>query len=138
MLWKKANREIRISTESLYVQLYEEMRRARNYQLQASSWYSAIMVGIDAVVLVTRQKPDFLSLLEKCLMLGVIITLLLSVSYVIWFEHVRYVERRRCVLAIEPTWINEQRKPLKVKPPVAWTLSNIALAVFASALVWVG
>ncbi|MCI0565001.1 MAG: hypothetical protein MN733_41580, partial [Nitrososphaera sp.] len=74
------------------------MRRARNYQLQASSWYSAIMVGIDAVLLVIKQNPGIgLSLVEKSLMLAVIITLLLSVSYVIWFEHVRYIERKSCV-----------------------------------------
>lgn len=47
-----------VSRDAVYSELYEEMRRYRDYELTASTWYTAILVGILGSIIAAKFLHD--------------------------------------------------------------------------------
>lgn len=100
--------------EAVYRELYNEMRRYRDYESQSSTWYTAILTAILGFLISQRfGRPDDLTifgaavahncLVKVTLLLGTGALGFISCRLVYYASH-RYDEIRKYTEQLEPTW----------------------------------
>jgi hypothetical protein len=115
----------KISNEAVYSELYNEMRRYRDYELSASTWYTAILIALlGFIVSVKYGSSDPVSTFSHIWYFQVLVLLIstiLGVSsfYSIWYANKRYSEIRKIVDEhLEPKWVKEAFKPILLQKRV--------------------
>jgi ATP/ADP translocase len=128
-----------ISSDIVYQELYNEMRRFRDYELSISGWYTTIILGITGVIITIKaalyssgkSETIFDYPLLKISLVAVIIFLVaasvLSVLYV-WYLNKQLRAFTRA--ALEPDWNREPRK-LFFKPSWLMVATQITLGTMA-------
>jgi uncharacterized membrane protein len=88
----------KVTPEAVYAEMYNEMRRFRDYEFTSSMWYTAILLAIVGFVASTRfanSPEDFAKLSEDHLWLKITIAavaLLIAAasSYLIYYSYSQY------------------------------------------------
>lgn len=85
----------RVSSDIAYQELYQEMRRYRDYELSVSTWYTAILLAILSGVFTAKYGDLGLDqLASECVtkFIAAFVVLITGGSgiYSIWFSHRRY------------------------------------------------
>jgi len=114
----------KVSSDIAYQELYQEMRRYRDYELSASTWYTTILLAILGGILAAKYgNPALIQLFRECFVkfIAAFIVLIVGGSGVwsIYFSHRRYRHIRDYVfdkkLKIEPDW-KEKYTPENIFP----------------------
>jgi len=131
------NKEI-LSIEVIYSELYSEMRRVRDHQITIGVWYTTTLLAVSSIFAFLRQTHHMwlVDTLEKWSLAGILFIFAGGIYYLIWYEHTRYCELRKCVESIELEWKVRVRKPMKVRPPVIYTLIIGLLTSFIVLEIW--
>ncbi len=124
----KQNNEINnsdgVSKDTVYSEMYAEMRRFRDYELTAATWYVVILLAILGAILTLKfgsTQSGLSQLLSTNLPLRLIIAgfaTLIGVSgcYSVIYGSSRYHELRKYVDGhLEPEWKKEKFKPKRRK-----------------------
>jgi hypothetical protein len=102
-----------ISTDSVYNQLYNEMRRCRDYEFSSSMWYTAILLAIVSFVLYTRfgqasnsSLSVMISRLEfKIIIIVISVAIAAASSYLVYYSYEKYkIMRKWTDRYLEPEW----------------------------------
>ncbi len=140
---KSASNEV--SKDTVYSELYIEMRRFRDYELTASTWYTAILSAILVALLsvkfgagATTQLSEFLSRYQIIRIFLVISVALIGFS---GFFSVLHVARRYDKLRdyvddnLEPKWKKNFRPPKRgIFAPSTFIMVTLALVTITTAL----
>ena len=110
-----------ISHESVYAEMYSEMRRYRDYEFTSSTWYLAMLLAILGFLLLTRfgeRGTRFGELIASgwSFRIAIMITALLvalSCSLLMAYSFKRYKHLREYVDTLEPEWKRRSFTPLK-------------------------
>jgi hypothetical protein len=101
--------------DTVYREMYTEMRRFRDYEFSSSTWFTALLLGIFAFVVMTRHGDASASLKtlfnEKCFLrcLLVICSAVPAAASTFLIHHTRsrYLELRDWMdKNLEPSWKN--------------------------------
>ena len=109
--------------DAVYRELYNEMRRYRDYEFHSSTWYTAILTAVLGFLISQRfGRPNDLTMFGAALASNWIVKIGLVLSTgalgLISCRLVRYASRRYDALRnyadkLEPTWKAETFRPLK-------------------------
>lgn len=103
----------KVSSDIVYQELYQEMRRYRDYELSVSTWYTAILLAILGGVFTAKYGDLGLAqLANECVIkfIAAFIVLIVGGSglYSIWFSYRRYKHISEYIfnkkLNLEPSW----------------------------------
>ncbi len=109
-----------VGREAVYAQIYDEMRRYRDYEFNSSSWYTALLLATIGFLIAVRfggTAPQLKVLLvtNGFLKLAVIVSAALIAAascYLIYFSSRRYQYLREWVdNNLEPDWKKKTFKP---------------------------
>ena len=112
-----------ISKESVYREMYNEMRRYRDYELNSSKWYSTILIAILGFILKDKifisKSLDYQTSskynLQFIILISIITILIVTAScHGVWVAHKRHDELRRYTNTLEPKW--KKFQPSKIAP----------------------
>ncbi len=101
---------LRISPETVYSELYNEMRRYRDSELNSSVWFTAIIVGGLSIIVTDKfSPPGTNSILNDDFLLQVIIAFLFTAIgsfslFSVRYASLRYDEIRDYLKRLEPKW----------------------------------
>ena len=100
--------------DAVYAELYNEMRRYRDYEFQSSTWYTAILIAVLAFLISQRfEKPDDLTIFGAALATNCLLKVALLVGTgalgfiscrLVYYASCRYDHIRRYVDGLEPSW----------------------------------
>lgn len=128
-----------ISKEVVYREMYTEMRRYRDYELNSSKWYTPMLLAILGFVLkdkmfITVQSSfqSTQSFASEFVILIVLITILIVIASCngVMVAHKRYKELRQYVNTLEPEW--KKFKPTKIAPYTRIFIYTIQLILSAA------
>jgi hypothetical protein len=121
----QANANQQVTADAVYAEFYNEMRRDRDYELSASTWYTVILLGIAGVIVSAKfgdasQTSVLASLLKQNMSVQFILALLITLIggaavYSIRYMNLRYHELRKYTDTLEPSW----KKFSPVKRPIS-------------------
>lgn len=108
-----------IAREIIYSELYNEMRRYRDYELSTATWYTAILIALLGFIVSAKYGNDaHLATFAQgwCVQVSTVIlstVLGLSSCYSIWYVNRRYSGIRDVVdKHLEPKWVKDAFKPM--------------------------
>ncbi len=112
-----------VSDESIYSELCNELRRYRDYELTAATWYTAILLALLAFYASAKFGSDgeyVRSLAASILVLSLSTVLGFSSCYSVWFAHWRYSDIRDIVREkhLEPKWVVDAFKKITDKKAI--------------------
>jgi len=118
---------VTISNESILTEIYNEMRRYRDKQMEYQLWFTNIMLGIIAGIFTLKNTANGNALL---LQYKYILSIVLSAFTIIIcrlqiYMNTRYFELRHIVDEVEPNWKKGIRKKTILKPPHYYIVLNI-------------
>jgi hypothetical protein len=121
----------KISVDLQYQTLYKEMRRYRNTISAIGCWYSTLLI---ALIFIFGLLTNEFTLWGKWLLPFLIVITSIGIIYLLWFDHMRYVELRNLIKSskIEPLDRWETRKSLTLKPHLVFTIIIALLTIFLS------
>jgi hypothetical protein len=104
--------------DTVYREMYAEMRRFRDYQFKSSFWYSALLVAALGYIL---GNTAFSGRLATLVWLKIIVVLLAGAiagisCYLIWYSDQRYNQLRTWTNGMEPEWKNLEPKKIRLEP----------------------
>jgi hypothetical protein len=110
-----------VSFDTVYSEMYTEMRRFRDYELRSSTWYTAILIAILGFIAnskyTAQTTPSGLALLlqggivARALVLLVVTALGFASSFSVWYVSRRYHSLRQLVDAqLEPAWDHSNKR----------------------------
>lgn len=146
---KRANKFPKARPDEVYSQLYQEMRRHRDYELTTSTWHMLLLLGILGLVLNTVYGgnpycPSVLAQwfiehawtqrLTAILFSVVAISCIFSISY----SNTRYHDLRAFTEHLEPKWKDTlNRRKMKVTPVrIIYFILWLLMAVGNSLILW--
>jgi len=107
-----------VKREAVYGEVYNEMRRYRDYEFTSSTWFTALLLAVLGFLVATRYGETasrFESILARSCVLKFFVVLGAGVvattsSYLVWYSSHRYQELR--------AWANDHLEPdwKKFKP----------------------
>jgi hypothetical protein len=107
---------------AVYAELYNEMRRYRDYEFQSSTWYTAILIAVLAFLVSQRfEKPDDLTIFGAAVATNCLLRVALLVGTgalgfiscrLVYYASCRYDHLRRYTDKLEPTWKSQTFVPL--------------------------
>lgn len=108
--------------EPVYAELYNEMRRYRDYEFQSSTWYTAILIAVLAFLISQRfAKPDDLTVFGAALASNWLVKGTLAVGTgtlgfvscrLVYYAGCRYEHIRQYTNRLEPAWKAKTFVPL--------------------------
>ena len=119
-----------VSKETVYEQLYAEMRRHRDYQMVITGWYTTlVLAAIGGLIALSSAWAHmevslkwFLGVFFACAGLGI--------SYVVWYSHDRYKQLRTYAdEKMEPSWKKLPLSRRKLQPYHILIAMNLALSL---------
>ena len=134
----EVNRPDEVSKDTIYSEMYAEMRRFRDYELTISTWYTVILLAILGAVLTVKfgsvqpNLSQFIStnLSIRLLIAGFVILLGFSGCYSTIYAFQRYRELRKYVDDnLEPKWKKFKPKERKVTPREFILLTQVLLVI---------
>lgn len=102
-----------VCENTVYTELYAELRRYRDYEFTSSTWYSALLLAILGFLVASRfgdTAPRFALLLEtscaaKVLFVAVAALIAGTSTFLVWYSYARYQELRKYTTDnLEPKW----------------------------------
>jgi hypothetical protein len=133
-------------TEAVYHhELYEEMRRFRDYELRAATWYTTILVVI--IGFLVRQQivlggveldtaggaPNLAGAATAVVALSIIAALGFASCLSVWHASQRYHQLRDLTNELEPTWkrdlVTKHIKPSSFEPHLMILLVQVVLVI---------
>lgn len=134
-----------VSADIVYQEMYEEMRRFRDYELTSSNWHTAILLALAGVILTLKNTNEVtpisallsqnslfklgLSFLAFILVSGGIFTALYASSR---YNHMREWVNKN----LEPTWKTYNPPSKRLKPIHAIVFVQTILAIIVVATLW--
>jgi hypothetical protein len=119
----------KISRDVVYQQLYQEMRRYRDYEIVVSGWYITLTLGvIGGLFAISKLNINVGSCLVWLFSTFFVIAGL-GISYVIWYAHDRYRSLRDYTdKNIEPAWKDKPKiRETWFQPYIVLILVNLML-----------
>ena len=114
-----------VSKNTVYSELYAEMRRYRDYELVASPWYTMILLAILGAILTMKfgatesKLYEFINRKEIKFIVFVVVTFIgFSICYSLRYVSQRYHELREHADKLEPEWNKLKLKPMKFAPNI--------------------
>lgn len=108
---------------AIYGELYNEMRRYRDYEFQSSTWYTAMLIAVLAFLISQRfDKPNDLTVFGAALATNWLVKLALltgtgALGFIscrlVYYASCRYDHIRRYTDRLEPTWKTQTFVPLQ-------------------------
>jgi hypothetical protein len=129
-----------VTVNTVYSEMYNEIRRCRDYEMTASTWYTAILLGV-LVAIVSAKYGDQTSDLKKALQdnltvqgfLALIYTLVGGLSiYSIRYMNLLGDNLRKYVNTLEPLWHNfrvDYLKKRRVSPFCALAITQAVVVL---------
>ena len=116
-----------VDVNTVYSEMYTEMRRFRDYELRVSTWYTTILVAIvgflakqrfDEVIEAESMAPlSQKSVWESVLVLIIITALAFASCFSVWYASRRYFTLRDWMNEnLEPEWTKSLRGKATVGP----------------------
>jgi uncharacterized membrane protein len=132
----KSNSNNEVSKDTVYSELYAEMRRYRDYELIASPWYTTILLAILGAILSVKfgvnpsKLSELINRIEIKLIIFAVVTFIgFSICYSLWYVSQRYHELRKYVDELEPKWKKLKSKSMKFAPNVLMLIIQATLTV---------
>ena len=134
----KSNSNNEVSKDTVYSELYTEMRRYRDYELTASTWYIVILLAILGAILTVKFGPvesdlsNFFkfNLLIQLTIAGFATLIGVGGCYSVIFASLRYHELRKYVdRNLEPKWKKFKPKERRVGPHYFILLTQALLTI---------
>ena len=113
------------SKDVVYQQLYQEMRRYRDYQIVVSGWYATLAMGVIAGLFAIPKLDVNFGVCFAHLFSIFFILAGLGISYVIWYANNRYVSLKELANQIYSASPHE----ILVKPHHILILINLMLTI---------
>ena len=142
----KNNKPEEVSSDIAYQELYQEMRRYRDYELSVSNWYTTILLAILGGILTAKYGGNLG--LEKLAREGlfkfvaVFIVLLIGISgmWSVYFSHRRHEHLSDYIfdknLNLEPDWKkNYKPENIWLKPHCLILVTQLVLTLATIAIV---
>ncbi len=110
-----------VSKDTIYSELYTEMRRYRDYELTVSTWYVAILLAILSGIITIKYGAGFKVLFSECIVKVVfasVVTLIgLGCCYSVDYVSCQNRRLRKHVTAkLEPDWNKLEPNKTILKP----------------------
>ena len=115
----------KVKSETVYGEVYNEMRRYRDFEFTSSTWYTALLLAAFGFLIATRYGETAsrfdLILATSCtlkllVVLGAAIIAATS-NFLVWYSHQRYRELRDWTNnALEPSWKNITLRQISFTP----------------------
>jgi hypothetical protein len=125
-----------VSSDVIYQEKYQEMRRHRDYELTVSTWYTTILLAIAGVIF-TAKFTDTSSTISSLLTYNYIIKIFLFIvdfvimfsgCYSVWYSHDRYESLRKFMNDFfEPKIPKFDPRPMGIKPYQLIIITQIVL-----------
>ncbi|CAG0996349.1 hypothetical protein METP3_02987 [Methanosarcinales archaeon] len=109
------NEKKEVSVDTVYSELYEEMRRFRDHELNSSTWYIVILLAFMSFLLSETFGPNKsdlskIPIIFQIFIVILIISIVFSGIYSIYYSGSRYRELRTYTQTLEPEWKTFQPK----------------------------
>ncbi len=130
----------KVSVDTVYSEMYNEMRRHREYQFSSAKWYTTLFLALIGAIFAAKysgQSPGIKNIIDsnegiRCVIILVAILICLNSCHTILYSHWRYSELRRYAdIGLEPKWKTFLPKKIKPQPHVLLVFSQAALAFLA-------
>lgn len=125
-----------VSPDIVYQELYQEMRRFRDYELSSSTWYTVILLAILSAIISVKYASDSLlkvSLFGDCTIKIVVLLVIFLIGFSnIWSTYYvrrRYHHLRNYVDYLEPEWHNYQPEIIFPAPYHLIVLTQLILVL---------
>ncbi len=125
-----------VSKNTVYSELYAEMRRYRDYELIVSPWYTMILLAILGAILTVKFGTTESKLYElinrkeiKFIVFVVVTFIAFSICYSLWYVSQRYHELRKHADKLEPEWNKLKLKPMKFAPSLLMLTIQVILTI---------
>ena len=143
----KINNSDEVSKDTVYSELYAEMRRHRDCEITISTWYMVILLGISGAILSVKfgsNYPELSQFLNNSWRIRSLITLfVLLIGFSGWysakFASQRYHELRESTDILEPKWKKENfttPKKKKITPLCLILLTYFSLIAVIIIIIW--
>ena len=120
-----------VSPDIVYQEMYQELRRFRDYELTVSAWYTTILIAIAGAVFTSSNFQSLLSswLLKIIISIVIILIAFSSINSILYVRS-RYSQIRSFVDdTLEPSWKDLDPKNLKWIRPYKLILITQAFLV---------
>ncbi|MDP2363214.1 MAG: hypothetical protein Q8M94_05540 [Ignavibacteria bacterium] len=139
----KNNKPEEVSSDIIYQELYQEMRRFRDYELSSSTWYTIILLAILSAIISVKYAGN-LSLKDTIFENCTVKVVVLSVIFLIGFSSVwsayyvrrRYQHLRNYVDYLEPEWHNYQPEIIFPAPYHLILLTQVVLILISILMIF--
>jgi len=146
-LGEVSNKEKYPSIDSIYEQKFIEMRRHRDYEIRASTWYTTILtsviIGICILKFGTFNQRFFYSNADMAFLyfgINILVAILsFAGAHTVWYSNKRYQEIRSW-MDTHMELVNEHKfSPIKhiVKPNQVIIFLFISIYIFTTILLWI-
>jgi uncharacterized membrane protein YidH (DUF202 family) len=134
-----------VSADIVYQEMYEEMRRFRDYELASSNWYTAILLALAGVILTLKNANGDITIStllsqSSLLKIGLSVLAIILVSSGIFtalYASSRYNHMRAWVdKNLEPKWKTYTPPVKQLKPIHAIVIVQIILAIIVIITLW--
>jgi len=133
-----------ITPDVVYQEMYEEMRRFRDYELNSSTWYTAILLALAGAIFASRFTPQSQvgSIIDTPIIkaLLTLASVLLSACGIFSacfaasrYDHVREWMNNN----FEPSWKKYRPQHRCLKPIHVIVLTQLAITVVALLGIWI-
>jgi membrane protein YqaA with SNARE-associated domain len=135
-----------INQEAVYAEMYNEMRRFRDYEFTSSMWYTSILLALIGFVVSTRfaQPTEGLAkfiednLWMKIIIAAIAVLLGAASTYLIYYTCSRYDHLREWTDDnLEPEWKKYRAKNIPFKPRHIYYITQIVLVVTVLILLFI-
>ena len=133
----QANRDVSVNT--VYSEIYTEMRRHRDYQFANAQWYTTLLLALIGVILTTKyggQSPGIKNVIDENVGVKLIITFVtiivcINSCFTILYSHKRYEKLREYTdKTLEPNWKKFTPEKTIIQPHNALIFNQILLSIF--------
>ena len=127
-----------VSPDIVYQELYQEMRRFRDYELSSSTWYTVILLAILSAIISVKYAGNlylkdtiFGNCTVKVVVLLVIILIGFSSVWSAYYVQRRYHHLRNYTDYLEPEWHNYQPEIIFPAPYHLILLTQVVLILIS-------
>lgn len=134
----KENKSDEVSRDTVYSEMYAEMRRFRDYHLNVASWYTVILLAILTAVLTMKfgsGQPGIFQRLGTNLLVKISILVFATLLGMSSCRSIRYASKRYDELRkyvddhLEPLWKDFKPKRVKFTPQFFMLTTQILLVL---------
>lgn len=133
-----------VSSDIIYQELYQEMRRYRDYELSASMWYTTILLAVLGAILSAKYGGNLglEKFMDECIVKFITAFIILIIGssgmWSVYFSHRRYNHLRSFVndLKIEPDWRIYEPEPIFPEPRHLILITQLSLVILSIAIVF--